>query len=215
MPADITPANLAMRKAELRLQYMTLAPIPRRRKRTLIKSLVLPILTWCAALAQHADKLLEHLRTACRKAFVGRVLTDTPYPIKCELMGWEHDPKVACLLMSLHFAIRIHVQGTAWLRIVGHAPSKWFHFTSVLTPIPLPRIWIWAPIDDTVGGDLVLVGLIIIFLITSHQIPLNHSKIPLIPIKCPLWAHRGSGDRNCMAWHALRTLAKNLRREKQ
>ena len=134
MPADITPANLAMRKAELRLQYMALAPIPRRRKRTLIKSLVLPILTWCAALAQHADKLLEHLRTACRKAFVGRVLTDTPYPIKCELMGWENDPKVACLLMSLHFAIRIHVQGTAWLRIVGHAPSKWFHFTSVLTP---------------------------------------------------------------------------------
>ena len=151
MPAETAATNLAVRKAELRLKYMALAPIPRHRKWIMIKSLILPILTWCAAFAKHADKLLNHLRTECHKAFVGRVLTDTAFPIKCELMGWENDPKVACLLSSIQFAVRIHVKGAAWLRMVGLTQRKWYHFTPVLTGFMEQHNWWYDATGDQIS----------------------------------------------------------------
>ena len=92
--------------------------------------------------------MLDHLRVAAHKAFTGRVLTDTPFPIKCELMGSAADPQVACLHMALKFAVRIHVKGNAWLHMMGLPSKKWYHFTPVLTSFLAQQRWTVHPSGD-------------------------------------------------------------------
>jgi len=135
------------------LKFLELAPIPQKFRGILIRTIVLPIFTWCAAISPYGQSMLDHLRVAAHKAFTGRVLTDTPFPIKCELMGWAADPKVACLHMALRFAVRIrygriHVKGNAWLHMMGLPSKKWYHFTPVLTSFRAQQRWTVHPSGD-------------------------------------------------------------------
>lgn len=132
-----------IRKAEVRLRFIEFAPVSLSQKRNLIKTLVLPCITWCAGIAEITNAQLAKLRKSVLRAFTGRVLIDTPACIKRELLGWSLDPTFACLARALQFAVCVHTRRVlATDRSLYHLP--WPQVCIFLKNFLLTNGWWWV-----------------------------------------------------------------------
>ena len=107
-------ADPCLRKATLRLKFLEFVNTALHHKRTLIKTLVIPIFAWCSCVAIISPRQLNTIRQQALAAFTGKVLQDATACIKREFLGWDADPMLACMFRSLLFAVKFHTRGFTW-----------------------------------------------------------------------------------------------------
>ena len=85
-------------------------------RKRLIRTLVIPKVTWAAGVAAMPLDFLTWLRREVLRTYGGKVfLQDTPACVAVELLSWDADPIFASCLAALRAACRFCVRSPAWL----------------------------------------------------------------------------------------------------
>ena len=113
----------------------------------LLRTMVLPMLTWAGGFATIQHEEMEEIVAAFRDLLYSTLAHDTPLVLLYELAGWEIQPQFACELAALREAVRIHCREPSWMEeaSVRFAARRWPDLLPTTVKVLTSLGWTWDP----------------------------------------------------------------------
>ena len=113
----------------------------------LLRTMVLPMLTWAGGFATVQHEEMEEIVAAFRDLLYSTLAHDTPLVLLYELAGWEIQPQFACELAAMREAVRIHCREPSWMEeaSVRFAARRWPDLLPTTVKLLTNLGWTWDP----------------------------------------------------------------------
>ena len=139
--------DFCLKTVKVRTRLIGIAARGLVKQARLLRTMVLPMLTWAGGFATIQHEEMEEIVGAFRDLLYSTLAHDTPLVLLYELAGWEIQPQFACELAELREAVRLHCREPSWMEeaSVRFAARRWPDLLPTTVKVLTSLGWTWDP----------------------------------------------------------------------
>ena len=139
--------DFSLKTVKVRIRLIGIAARGLSKQARLLRTMVLPMLTWAGGFATIQHEEMEEIVGAFRHLLYSTLAHDTLLVLLYELAGWEIHPQFACELAALREAVRLHSREPSWIEeaSVRFAARRWPDLLPTTVTVLSSLGWAWDP----------------------------------------------------------------------